>query len=381
MQISVNKDLLLKSLAKVQSIVERRSTVPILEHVKVDVMHSHMKLTTTNSEIMISDVFPVKSNVVFSFTTVATILYEIVRKIYDTQEINFAVENEGTLLIRAGRSRFKLPCLSASEFPRFDTNITECIFSTNAASILYLFEHTKHAICSGETRYYLNGAFFHIAHKVEENSTSQVLRVVATDSFRFASAEVSVNQDISNKFGIVVPRRTINEVLKIVTELNPDAVVQVAADSNRVVFSMQDTQLASKIVDARFPDYSEIVKIKHDSMLTVNVRDLRCAIDLVTAASDAKDKEIKLLIEPETINISIEDTSMHQSYGSQTIQAIFNQSEKAELLLNSRYLLDCIGVIKGDIAEIGIGVGLSPIIVKDRDDSNSLYVLMPLSTQ
>lgn len=379
MQVNINKELLLRSLTKVQSVVEKKGTMPIMEHVKIEIAHSYVRLTATNSEVMISDMFPIQTNVTFSFTTIATILYEIIKKMYDTREVLFIMENEKELLIRAGRSRFKLPCLPVEEFPGFDINITGTAFTIKAGILAYLFEHTKHAICSGEVRYYLNGAFFHVAY--DEEQKEQVLRVVATDSFRFAGAGIKLGTEIDDGFGVILSRKTVGEVLRMAVEFDQETIIRVQADNSRIVFSTPEMQLVSKVIDARFPDYREITSIKYDKTLTVGVRDLKCAVDLVTAASDARDKEIRLVIGQEVVNISIEGTSVHNSYGSQIIQAVFNGAEEVEILLNSRYLLDCLGVIEGDVAIIGIGDNMRPIIVRDRDDPRSIYVLMPLSMQ
>ncbi len=379
MQISIDRDLLLRSLTKVRAIAaDRRSTIPILEHVKIDITYSHVRLTTTNSEIMISDVFSTRSDFSTSFTTIASILYEIVKKIYDSSEIIFILEDDKGLVIKAGRSKFRLPCMPVEDFPTFDMNIVGYKFHIKASALAYLLQHTEHAISSGEIRYYLNGAFLHVIHK---NDEEQVLRAVTTDSFRLASAEINFDSMIDKTFGLIIPRRTVHELLKLLQEVGDEVIVEIIADHNRIVFITPDTQLASKVIDAKFPDYKDIVLIKNDKILTVNAKDLKCGIDLVTSVSNAKDKEVRLVINQETIDISIEDKVVYQSYGSQKIQAIFDSARSVEILLNSRYLTECLNAIKGEVVEIRIDDELAPIVIQDRSDKNVLYVLMPLHAQ
>ena len=379
MQISIDRDLLLRSLTKVRAIAaDRRSTIPILEHVKIDITHSHVRLTTTNSEIMISDVFSTRSDFTSSFTTIASILYEIVKKIYDSSEIIFILEDDKGLVIKAGRSKFRLPCMPVEDFPTFDMNIVGYKFHIKASALAYLLQHTEHAISSGEIRYYLNGAFLHVIHK---NDEEQVLRAVTTDSFRLASAEIKFDSMIDKTFGLIIPRRTVHELLKLLQEVGDEVIVEIIADHNRIVFITPDTQLASKVIDAKFPDYKDIVLIKNDKILTVNAKDLKCSIDLVTSVSNAKDKEVRLVINQETVDISIEDKVVYQSYGSQKIQAIFDSAGSVEILLNSRYLIECLNAIKGEVVEIRIDDELAPIMIQDRSDKNVLYVLMPLHAQ
>lgn len=420
MQININKDDLLKALSVVQSIVEKRGTIEIFEHVKIDITDTHIYLTTTDSEIMITSSFAIKSNFTFSFTTIVTTLYEIIRRLYNSEEVTFITEekNGGQLVIKSGRSKFILPSLPANEFPSFDTtfdtNMNGNNFKLSAASLKFLLNHTKHAICTGETKYYLNGIYIHVVNnklnqnkneasdiitngenqensedveksgniknKDTENKNEDVviLRAVSTDSHRLATAEIYEKITVASDFEIIIPRKTVSELIKLIDTIDPSTEIKISANDHRIMFIINNIRLISKIIDAKFPDYAKIIKLNGDKILLVNSYDLKRSIELVLAISDGKNKELKFTITQDTLIINMSNMITNKSSGKQEIPCIFNHHEQIEILLNSKYVMECLNVIDGSEVEFILKDAFNPMIVKDKNDERCNYILMPM---
>ncbi len=386
MQIIVGKEQMVSSLAKVQSIVERRSAMPILEHVSVRIDGGKAIFTTTDMDIMVSDTFVVNSDISCSFTTPAQPLYEIVRKLYGCDEILLNLKNEDKLIITGGAGRFNLPCLSDTAFPSFDDSFDGSTHLVLQAEHLHsLLSQTKHAISSGETRYYLNGAYLH-QHELGH------LTVVATDAHRLAKADIDLSNTatsvlghsvvtsppaLTNLPGVIIPRKTVFELIKLL-ESNKSAQVGLWITDRKIKFIIGSTTIISKLIDAKFPDYqAPLAQISAGKELEVNVKELMRAIDLVVSVLEDKVKKVKLTFEQNQLTISVENQISHHASGIQLIPIKYDDG-KIEVLLNARYITDCLSVIRGENAVITLNSSVHPIVVKDTQDHSSMYVLMPM---
>lgn len=396
MQININREDLLKSLAKVQSIVEKRGVVEIFDHVKIDITSSAIYLTTTDSEIMITDSIPIKSNFTFSCTTISYMLYEIVRRMYDTEEITLMTEKDGEVIVKSNNSKFHLPSLPVDTFPNFDTKISGVEFNINAKSLAFLLNQTKQSIFLGEARYYLTGVYFHSLKasdiesdydECEENEKpnyhpeSVILRSVATDIHRLACAEIEfkdLSSSIKEDFGIIIPRKAVNIVTKLLEDVTKDTEIQVKANKNRIMFAIGETRVISKIIDAKFPNYKDVVKAQKSYNLLVDAYNLKKSIELVTAIADNRNKEVRFFIEPNKLTISINNTTLNKSSAKQEIAASFDSPKNMEILLNVKYIMDCLNAIAGDTVKFKIKDELSFLTVYDNNDYRCKYILMPM---
>ncbi len=386
MQFIIGKEQLVNSLAKVQSIVEKRSAMPILEHVKVDIAERIMTLTTTDMDIMVSNKLQINSDISCSFTTPAQPFYEIVRKLYGCDEIILNLNhenNEEKLIITGGAGCFHIPYLSNSNFPSFDdlfNNGTKMFLQ--GEHLYYLLFQTKHAISSGETRYYLNGAYLH-------QCQANVLTVVTTDAHRLAKSEIqlssnnedildSIDKDLSKNInGVIIPRKTVFELIKLL-EANKGSQIELFITERKIKFIIGNTVIISKLIDAKFPDYkTPLAQIFLGQKVELKVKELMKAIDLVVSVLEDKIKKVKLIFEGDHLIVSVENQISHHASGIQRIAINYGQ-EKIEILLNARYITDSLSVIKGENAVLNIRSPIHPIVMQDRDDKSSLYVLMPM---
>ena len=225
MKLSIERASLLRSLNHVQSVVERRNTIPILSNVLMKADGDVLTFTTTDMDLEINESVAANIDSEGATTVPAHTLYDIVRKLPDGSDVELTLNAEGTQMeVKAGRSKFKLSCLPTTDFPELGAGELPTSFSIPAADMRALIDRTKFAMSTEETRYYLNGIYLHEA----EQDGVKVLRAVATDGHRLARFEMPLSDGAAGMPGIIIPRKTIGELRKLVDE---------AADAIQIEFA------------------------------------------------------------------------------------------------------------------------------------------------
>jgi len=370
MKLTIERAALLRSLNHVQSVVERRNTIPILSNVHFNVQEKRLAMTATDMDLAIIETVDAAPDSGGSTTAPAHTLYDIVRKLPEGAQIGLdASGEEGRLILTSGRSRFTLQTLPTADFPQMSDGDLPAIFKLPADELRMLIDRTRFAISTEETRYYLNGLY---VHKAEANGIS-VLRVVATDGHRLARVEMPLPNGASDMPGIIVPRKAINELRKLIDETEDD--VEIALSDTKIRFSFDNVVLSSKLIDGTFPDYDRVIPDGNDKTLEVNCEDFAAAVDRVATISTDKSRAIKLSVDAGTIVLSA--SSPESGTASEEIEVDYSQGP-IEIGFNARYLLDIAQQIEGNIAQFVMADSASPTIVRDTDDPTSLYVLMPM---
>ena len=225
MKLAFERAALLKSLAHVQSVVERRTTIPILSNVKLEADADGISLTATDMDLSVVEATEAEVIQPGATTAPAHTLYDVVRKLPEGSQIELERRDQGAeLSLRSGRTAFDLPCLPAADFPAMTDEGLDHSFSLPVGDLVKLIDRTRFAISTEETRYYLNGIF---VHAIEEGASS-CLRSVATDGHRLARVEVALPEGAAGMPGVIVPKKTVNELRKLIDELDPATLVEVA---------------------------------------------------------------------------------------------------------------------------------------------------------
>jgi|GEM_PF-1375620 len=391
MHISIDRDELLKSLGKVKSVVERRAAIETFEYVKIDIINSVMYLTAVDSDMMITDAFSINSSEQqISFTTLAHMLYEIIRRIYDSNKVTFILDKEDVLIVESGGSRFEIPCIPPNKFPSFNANVQGGSCEIAAVDLRFLLLNTKHAISIGEPRYYLNGAYLHTVSADDSSnngSTSlgdnnkndndnnnnnvdkNLLRIVATDTHRLSFAEVkhkqSADDNSTEPLNAILTRKIVTELIKLLEEIDDSYNIKIVFNAARIMFTIQNTRLIAKLIDAKFPAYGSAIQVIGDKSLVINSDDLRKSIDLVNAISDGKTKEMKFHIDQNSVCITMSNTVLHNSTATQRIDATFNNDEPIDILLNSKYVMDCLNIVHSEKVEFVIKDAFGPVMIRE----------------
>ena len=375
MKLTIERATLLKSLAHVQSVVERRNTIPILSNVLIEVADGRLGLTATDMDLTIVEGVDASVSDPGAITAPAHTLYDIVRKLPDGAEIELSATGESNqMILRSGRSIFKLATLPKEDFPASaDDNLPQS-FELSATDLKQLVDRTHFAISTEETRYYLNGIYLHAADGGgAETGVAQCLRAVATDGHRLARFEMALPEGAGGMPGVIVPRKTVGELRKLIED--SDQPIQLSISETKIQFRFDSTVLTSKLIDGTFPDYQRVIPSGNDKVLDVDCRDFAAAVDRVATISTEKSRAIKLALGNGSLVLSA--TSPDAGSATEEIEVDYDAGE-IEIGFNSRYLLDITQQIEGPSAQFVLSDAASPTIVRDANDSSALYVLMPM---
>ncbi len=359
----------MKSLGHVQSVVERRNTIPILSNVRMEASEGFLSLNATDMDLDIVDKGDADVSRPGATTARAQTLYEIVRKLPEGSQVEFDSDGEGQLLLRSGRSRFTLTCLPTDDFPVMSGGEMSHTFSLPASEIRDLIDRTRFAISTEETRYYLNGIYLHAA----ERNGSRVMRAVATDGHRLASVEGPLPDSAGGMPGVILPRKTVGELRKLIDETVDDVRVELSETKIRFVFD--SVILTSKLIDGTFPDYERVIPIGNDKEMLVDCKSFAEAVDRVSAISAEKSRAVKLSL---TSGVLVLSASSPESGTATEELEVGYQGEALEIGFNSAYLLDITRQIAGESACFTLADAASPTILSETDDTSALYVLMPM---
>ncbi|MCE7886973.1 MAG: DNA polymerase III subunit beta [Alphaproteobacteria bacterium PRO2] len=369
MKLSIERAALLRSLNHVQSVVERRNTIPILSNVLMTAKDGVLAMTTTDMDLEINESVAAKIAKPGSTTAPAHTLHDIVRKLPDGSDVELTLNGEGTqMVVKAGRSQFKLSCLPTSDFPAIGTGEQPVSFGIPAADMRALIDRTKFAMSTEETRYYLNGIYLHEA----ENEGVKVLRAVATDGHRLARFEMPLPEGAKGMPGVIIPRKAIGELRKLADEAADE--IKISLSETKIRFAFDHIVLTSKLIDGTFPDYQRVIPQSNNKIVELDPKAFTHAIDRVSTISDGKSRAVKITLQNKQMTLS---ASSPES-GSATEELEVNGDTDIEIGFNAKYLLDITSQIEGEGCRLVLADPASPTIIQDNSDPSSLYVLMPL---
>ncbi len=370
MEFTIDKDTFVKALQKIQGIVERRNTMPILSNVLIEALDDSLILTATDLEVGMKSRYQAKVNTNGKITISAKKLYEIIRELPDEQ-IKFSTRENDWVDISCGKAKFNIVGLSSDEFPSFP-NINENGFiSLNSITLAKMIEQTSYSICNDETKYNLNGILFKVSNESDEN----ILRLVATDGHRLCVAEQIIEAasfEMLDK-GVIFPKKGIIELKKLCDEEISD--IKLGFIDNSAAIVKGNTIVIMRLVDGEFPDYKRVVPIGNDKEITVNKELFFHSLKRMAILSSEKFKGIKFEITDNLMEISSSNPELGEA--REELEVIYSGS-KITTRFNARYLIDVLNVVTSDNIVLVLKDEMSPAIIKQADTDNFLSVIMPM---
>ncbi len=372
MKLKADRASLIKALAHIQSVAEKRNTIPILANALIAVRDGKLSLTATDMEIAVVEEVVAATSRDGATTAPAITLYEIVRKLPDGAEVELDfIGGDAQLTLRAGRFATSLVTLPTDDFPSMTAGQLPHRFHLSALALRGLIDRTRFAISTEETRYYLNGIFLHAA----DGEDGRVLRAVATDGHRLARVEEPLPDGAGAMPGVIVPRKTIAELRKLLDEVQGD--VECALSDTRIQFSVGNVQLTSKLIDGTFPEYERVIPRDNEKILRVGKKDFAEAVGRVAAISSERSRPVKMSLARDLLVLSA--ASPEQGTASEELEGdrVKYEAGPLEIGFQARYLNDITDQIGGEV-EFLFSDGAAPTVVRDAGDSSALYVLMPM---
>jgi DNA polymerase-3 subunit beta len=373
MKFSVDRAVLLKALAHVQSVVERRNTIPILANVMLAASDAGLRLTATDMEIAVVEEIPgVTVSRPGRTTAPAATLYEMVRNLPDGAKIEFDHPGgDAPLALRAGRFATSLMVLPVEDFPSMTDGKLPTRFTLPAGVLRDLIDRTRFAISTEETRYYLNGIYLHVA----ESEGQKVLRAVATDGHRLARVEEPLPDGAAGMPGVIVPRKTVLEVRKLAEETQDE--IEIRLSDTKIRVTIGAVSLTSKLIDGTFPEYERVIPRGNDKILRVGKKEFAEAVKRVSAISSERQRPVKLSVDRNHLLLTASSPEQGQAQEEMDDGSVTYEAGPLEIGFQARYLTDITDQVSEKL-EFRFADGAAPTIVTDMARPEALYVLMPM---
>lgn len=372
MKFKADRATLLKALGHIQSVAEKRNTIPILANTLIRVDGGGLGFTATDMEIAVVEEVAADPARDGATTAPAATLYEIVRKLPEGAQVELDHPGgDAPMALRAGRYATSLVTLPVDDFPSMTAGQLPHRFRLPAGALQKLIDRTRFAISTEETRYYLNGIYLHAA----DGPDGRVLRAVATDGHRLARVEEPLPEGAGSMPGVIVPRKTVAELRKLLDEEEGD--VEVGLSDTRIQFRAGAITLTSKLIDGTFPEYERVIPRDNDKVLRVGKKDFSDAVGRVAAISSERSRPVKLALDRDLLVLSA--ASPDQGTASEELdgERVRYDAGPLEIGFQARYLNDITDQIAGEV-EFHFSDGAAPTVVRDAENASALYVLMPM---
>ncbi len=370
MKVSIERAALLKAVAQAQSVVERRNTIPILANVLIEAEGDSLTFRATDLDIEVVDRAPAMVERKGASTVPAVTLHEIVRKLPDGALVSLTEEpGSGRVTVQAGRSKFALATLPREDFPVMTTTEYTANFAAPAPLLRRLFDKSKFAISTEETRYYLNGVYMHVA----TGEGGQVLRCVATDGHRLARIDAPLPDGAETMPGVIVPRKTVGELRKLLDD--DETQIAVSVSETKVRFATPDITLTSKVIDGTFPDYSRVIPQANTRRLEVDATEFAKAVDRVATVSSERSRAVKMSLDDDKLVLSV---NAPDSGAAEEELAVAYGDEHLEIGFNAKYLLEIASQVDRENAVFLFNSAGDPTLMREGNDSSAVYVVMPM---
>ena len=370
MKATIERATLLKCLSHVQSVVERRNTIPILSNVLIEAAaDGTLRVMATDLDLqVVESLGAVSVETAGAITVSAHLLFDIARKLPDGSQVSLETA-DNRMVVKAGRSRFSLPTLPRDDFPMIVEGDLPTSFELPASALAQLIDRTRFAISTEETRYYLNGIFLHVS--------DDELKAAATDGHRLARYTLKRPDGAEGMPDVIVPRKCVAELRKLLEEAQ-DANVLIDLSASKVRFTLggeNGVVLTSKLIDGTFPDYTRVIPTGNDKLLRLDPKSFYDGVDRVATIATEKTRAVKMTLDTDKVTLSV--TSPDNGTAAEEVPADYS-SEGFEIGFNANYLKDILGQIDGDTVELHLADAGAPTLIRQDEKSPALYVLMPM---
>jgi DNA polymerase-3 subunit beta len=367
------------ALAAASRVVERRTTIPILSHIKLAAAGDRLSIVATDLDLELRTEIAAEVATPGATTLPALLLNDIVKRIGEGGRLEIAPGEGGQFLLKAGRSKWQVQSLPAEDFPDLTIAPFATRFTLSPASIKEIADRLSFAICTEETRYYLNGVYLHTLTVDGEPK----LRAAATDGHRLARLTLGQPEGAGAMPGIIVPRKTVAELAKLAESFGKEggtaATVEVSDTKIRVAFG--DTALTSKLIDGTFPDYSRVVPPDAPNKVTLPRAAFLEAVDRVTAVSSERGRAVKFSFGTDVVGdlMTLTCVNPDAGRGEDELGNIEIAGTPPDCGFNAHYVLDCLSALASDRIVLGLGDAGSPARLHAPDKADEmLVVLMPM---
>jgi DNA polymerase-3 subunit beta len=362
--VQSERNALLSALTSVIGVVERRHTLPILSNLLLEKKDGKLSLLATDLELQISTQLDAQAGEDFAITLAARKLFDIVRALPDTAKLKLD-SKDSQVVVSAGKSRFTLQTLPAADFPRVETGagLGDAI-TLPQKTLKRLLQLVQFAMASQDIRYYLNGMLLVLDGKK--------LRVVATDGHRLSYAETDLETEVEAR-EVIIPRKTVTELSKLLNDVDDAVALRIGA--NQVTISLAGTELVTKVVDGKFPDYQRVIPVDQPRHLKANRQTVIQALQRAAILSNEKFRGVRLVMSENTLGIVCNNNEQEEA--ADEIEVSFS-GEPLDMGFNVTYLLDGLNAVNTEEITLSLGDANSSMLLTSEGEAGFKYVVMPM---
>ena len=370
MKFTITKSVFTKALQLIQGIVEKKSTMPILGNVHLEVRDDLLYVTATDLEVGMKTSYPVEVAGEGTITVPSKKLYEIIKELPEG-DVMFSTKDNDWIEVLGGEARFNVVGLSAAEYPYFPKVNEESLITFKSNILKEMFEKTHYAVCNDETKFNLNGVFI----KTEKVGNKNVLRMVATDGHRLAFSEKEVSGGLNPELdkGVIFPKKGIHELKKMVDGESSE--IMMGFMDNSVVIKKGHSVVVMRLVDGVFPDYSQFIPLNKKIVLADNKSFLHALKRMALLASD-NFKGVKIAMKKDLMEISSNNPDLGDAKENLVVHY---EGQAFAARYNASYILDVLLSMGGEPdVELQFEDELKPVVVKSASTEDFLAVVMPM---
>lgn len=372
MKVKMSKSELIKSLSKVQGIVERRNTLPILSYVLMNAEGSNIEIISTDLEVGLKAFYEAEVIEPGTITIMAKKAFEIARELPE-EEVEIFSEDSSWVRLVSGRANFRMVGLPKEDFPGLPEYTGKSGLCIYRESVLDMVQKTYFAISHDQTRYALNGVLME-ATTMEDKGGYQICRMVSTDGHRLAMVEKPCLKGNTEERSIIIPRKAVMELRKALEDEQTEE-IKVDFKENHVFFAGKRIVMAARLIEGQFPEYQQVIPEKDGKKVLIKREEFCHVLRRISILTADRSNPVRFSIEGGRMTISTNNPDVGEASESMEVEY---DGEPIELGFNARYVLDVLNAVEDTNVVLQLNEPLSPGLLIPESDSSYRYVIMPM---
>jgi DNA polymerase-3 subunit beta len=369
MKLKIKKEEILKGLQRIQGVVEKKNTMPILSNMLFTADDKGVEIVATDLEIGLRGHYAADVEKPGSVTVSAKKMYEIVRELPD-EDIQIRVEDGNWVKIQSGRSQFKLVGLPKDEYPALPDVAEEGMIVIEGETLRDMIKKTLYSVGENDARYVLNGLFVHMT----QTKAGLNIRMVGTDGHRLSMIDRVVDAKHKEE-SVIIPKKAMMELRRILEEDAPKSELRLGFSKNHALFKRDGLVMVSKLIDGNYPNYLQVVPAKSTKKVTVSKDIFTHAVKRVSILSKEKTNAVKLQLEEDRLILSTNNPEVGEA--SEELGVDY-KGETISIGFNSRYLMDVLTAMDRQTIALELSDALSPCLITEDGDEHYKCVVMPM---
>lgn len=365
MEFKIERESLKEALGKIQNVVEKKSTKPILSNTLLEVGENNLCLSGTDLEVGIQINLNVETKKPGKIAVPAKSLHDIVRELKAAQ-IHFKQNESGWLQILSGKSKFKVAGLPAEEFPTMPELPTQGKINVDAPIFKDMIDKTLMAVSTDETKYNLGGLYL-------ESKGEKKLRLVATDGHRLSLDEREMTQAIHLEKPVLLPRKGVLELQKMISE--EDGVLPMFLEGRNVVVQKGELTLFIRLIEGEFPKYEQVIPKNNDKEVIISKEQFNGALRRVSLLAQDHNRGVKFKLSSGSLELMCSNPDLGEA--KEELECEYS-GEHIEVGFNYRYFLDVLNILPDEKVHLWLKDEVSPGLIKSEVDPGFVSLVMPM---